>query len=261
MKWTKATEALPPAGSEVKMKWADGVNEFFGDPIKELRDIRPKYYENLLWWNESESTSPEPLRAALEKVLEKLEGGLDWRKNNSGRFEQIREGVEIAKKALASYSVSDKITIGEWQLCPKCHGQKSVSKPPYVAAEVTEWSSSATSFQCDMCNGDGKLLKPIIKSGASGDEQGEVWKSIDKDGYPEYNRGVLVCIPGEDYHVTSGMWDVSNKWVLLDDYRKPDCEITHYMPLPALPKEFQEEVKKNGEVMQALSNLMRKKSK
>ena len=39
------------------------------------------------------------------------------------------------------------------QLCPKCHGQGIVSKPPWVPAEVTEWSSSATSFTCDVCNG------------------------------------------------------------------------------------------------------------
>lgn len=62
------------------------------------------------------------------------------------------------------------------------------------------------------------------------------WKSVEKDGYPEKNVGVLVFIPDEDNHITSGMWDVSEKWVLLDEYRKPECEVTHWMPLPPIPK-------------------------
>jgi hypothetical protein len=52
---------------------------------------------------------------------------------------------------------------------------------------------------------------------------------------PEYNVGVLVFIPEEDNHITSGMWDVSNKWVLLDEYRKPECKVTHWRKLPPKP--------------------------
>lgn len=55
---------------------------------------------------------------------------------------------------------------------------------------------------------------------------------------PEYNVGVLVFIPGEDNHITSGMWDISKKWVLLDEYRTPECEVTHWMPLPAFPEGY-----------------------
>lgn len=40
-----------------------------------------------------------------------------------------------------------------YQLCPKCNGQGFVSKPPYVAGDIYEWSSSQTSFVCDVCNG------------------------------------------------------------------------------------------------------------
>ena len=39
------------------------------------------------------------------------------------------------------------------QLCPKCNGQGVVSKPPYVAGDVQEWTGSAISFVCDICNG------------------------------------------------------------------------------------------------------------
>lgn len=55
---------------------------------------------------------------------------------------------------------------------------------------------------------------------------------------PEHNVGVLVFIPGEDNHITSGMWDVSNEWVLLDEYRTPEEEVTHWMPLPSFPEGY-----------------------
>lgn len=58
---------------------------------------------------------------------------------------------------------------------------------------------------------------------------------VKADTKPEHNVGVLVFIPGEDNHITSGMWDISNKWVLLDEYRTPEEEVTHWMPLPAFP--------------------------
>lgn len=48
---------------------------------------------------------------------------------------------------------------------------------------------------------------------------------------PEQNVGVLVFIPEEDNHVTTGMWDVSNKWVLLDEYRIPKSEVTYWRPI------------------------------
>lgn len=55
---------------------------------------------------------------------------------------------------------------------------------------------------------------------------------------PPHNLGVLVFIPDEDNHITSGMWDVSNKWVLLDENRTPDSEVTHWRRMPPPPKEF-----------------------
>jgi hypothetical protein len=63
------------------------------------------------------------------------------------------------------------------------------------------------------------------------------WINAD-DEMPEPLIGVLVYIPDEDDHMTAGMWDKGDgegKWVLLDEYRVPDCRVTHWMPLPDLP--------------------------
>lgn len=48
----------------------------------------------------------------------------------------------------------------EYQLCPKCNGQGIVSKPPYVAGDVHQWSSTSTSFPCDVCLGQKIIAKP-----------------------------------------------------------------------------------------------------
>lgn len=58
-----------------------------------------------------------------------------------------------------------------------------------------------------------------------------------KDLKPEYNVSVLVFIPEEDNHVTTGMWDISKKWVLLDEYRVPRSEVTYWRPMVDRPKD------------------------
>lgn len=45
------------------------------------------------------------------------------------------------------------VTHSAYQLCPKCNGQGIVSKPPWVAGDVYEWSSTQSQFTCDVCNG------------------------------------------------------------------------------------------------------------
>lgn len=47
-----------------------------------------------------------------------------------------------------------------WQKCPKCDGQGAVSRPPYLPADVREYSSSSTSFVCDVCNGTKIIQTP-----------------------------------------------------------------------------------------------------
>lgn len=54
---------------------------------------------------------------------------------------------------------------------------------------------------------------------------------------PPENVGVLVFIPEEDNHCTTGMWDVSKKWVLLDEYRVPKSEVTYWAEMVELPED------------------------
>lgn len=48
-----------------------------------------------------------------------------------------------------------------YQKCPKCDGQGTVSKPPYIAGDVHQWSAADCIFTCDVCNG-AKIL-PMFK--------------------------------------------------------------------------------------------------
>lgn len=79
-------------------------------------------------------------------------------------------------------------------------------------------------------------MEQWLKDYAAKAQPGAVW--VKADTKPEHSVGVLVFIPGEDNHITSGMWDISNKWVLLDEYRTPEEEVTYWMPLPAFPEGY-----------------------
>jgi hypothetical protein len=48
-----------------------------------------------------------------------------------------------------------------YQICPKCDGQGIVSRPPWLAGDITEWSSTQTSYQCDVCHGD-KIIPMFV---------------------------------------------------------------------------------------------------
>ena len=47
-----------------------------------------------------------------------------------------------------------------YQLCPKCNGQGTLSKPPYIPGDVYQWTTSQASFTCDVCGGNKVLLVP-----------------------------------------------------------------------------------------------------
>lgn len=89
------------------------------------------------------------------------------------------------------------------------------------------------------------LLREFAEFGYSLRDNEERWIEIEEGNvktYPKKNYGVLVFIPEEDGHITSGMWDVSEKWVLLDEYRTvgegegmENCKVTHWQPLPKPP--------------------------
>lgn len=40
-----------------------------------------------------------------------------------------------------------------WQLCPKCSGQGTVSKPPRLAGDISRWSDSVGQHKCNLCGG------------------------------------------------------------------------------------------------------------
>ena len=63
------------------------------------------------------------------------------------------EIIEAVKKDFGS-----TVPAIPYQLCPKCNGQGQVSKPPHIAGDVHEWSSSSTVFPCDVCNGS-KIIR------------------------------------------------------------------------------------------------------
>ncbi len=44
------------------------------------------------------------------------------------------------------------------QLCPKCNGQGTVSKPSHIPGDVHQWSHPSMSFVCDVCNGTKIIL-------------------------------------------------------------------------------------------------------
>ena len=42
------------------------------------------------------------------------------------------------------------------QLCPKCHGQGHVAKPPWVPGDIATWPATTTStYRCPICTGKG----------------------------------------------------------------------------------------------------------
>ena len=46
------------------------------------------------------------------------------------------------------------------QKCPKCDGQGTVAKPPWVPGDVHEWTSGETGYTCTVCNGSGIIYVP-----------------------------------------------------------------------------------------------------
>ena len=39
--------------------------------------------------------------------------------------------------------------------CPVCDGQGIISKPPWVAGDVNQWTSNQIAYPCKSCNGSG----------------------------------------------------------------------------------------------------------
>jgi hypothetical protein len=78
---------------------------------------------------------------------------LDWKRSPTEKqppyqFEIVCQAIDCAIQALGDGSIQS-----EWQKCPKCDGQGIVSKPPWIAGDVYEWSDTVGQHQCNVCNG------------------------------------------------------------------------------------------------------------
>lgn len=111
---------------------------------------------------------------------------------------------------------------------------------------ITEFNRIIEQIENRCMATDGRVT-PTLRE-ATEKELSSLWKLLNdfKDGKgwidarkrkPVQNVSVFVFIPGEDDHVTTGMWDVSNKWVLLDEYRVPDQEVTYWHPVIPAPSD------------------------
>ena len=56
--------------------------------------------------------------------------------------------------------------MAEYQLCPKCNGQGTVSLPPWIDGDTDEFLNvDIGGFTCDICEGEGLLIKPEREEG------------------------------------------------------------------------------------------------
>lgn len=93
-------------------------------------------------------------------------------------------------------------------------------KPPEAEAEVLA-----------VCNRNGfRFVVPAIYEDGTVLSQDSMWNWYDLDAYDTYSE------ENDDYFVPAGWWE--NRQFTPDDvYNNPiDCEVTHWMPLPELPK-------------------------
>ncbi len=45
------------------------------------------------------------------------------------------------------------------EMCPVCKGQKTVSKPPYIAGDVDSWTDNGSGpYPCPTCGAKGYLV-------------------------------------------------------------------------------------------------------
>jgi len=69
----------------------------------------------------------------------------------------IKEVAELYKDS-ALEAQAKELQKDYYQLCPKCSGQGTVTKPPYVPGDVDGWITSQSAWTCDICNGDKTIL-------------------------------------------------------------------------------------------------------
>jgi len=92
-------------------------------------------------------TQLEQCMGWLEERVPTSASAKDYIKFIMQDYAQKYHESEVKKLGLFS------VTRSALQLCPKCNGQGTVSKPPWVAGDVNQWTSSESSYTCDVCNG------------------------------------------------------------------------------------------------------------
>jgi DnaJ-class molecular chaperone len=61
---------------------------------------------------------------------------------------------------MAKKTEIQKGEFGYWQLCPKCNGDKIIFRTQILPNTSFTYGSQP----CDICNGNGIIVRPIIKS-------------------------------------------------------------------------------------------------
>lgn len=91
------------------------------------------------------------------RTKEIIHKGIEFAQNIDNNSETYKSGAGFGfscgyEKAMTDFAASRSGGV-QWQKCPKCDGQGTVSRPPYIAGDVNEWTSSETHFECNLCNG------------------------------------------------------------------------------------------------------------
>lgn len=121
------------------------VNDWASNLLKELMDVHSKLYcagmalyaINVKTLVRESALTPEPVPEPEPST-------------DSNPFAEMNTELSSIKVHYIPY-----------QKCPKCDGQGTVSKPPYIAGDVYQWSATQCTFTCDVCNG-AKII-PMFK--------------------------------------------------------------------------------------------------
>lgn len=149
-RWVKATDALPPAGSEVKMKWDDGDKEWYGDPVTELRDVRKQYYHKLLWQQPIPSPVSGILLESAQDYADKIVPVMGVKHDRIiTTREAVREDVQNAFLAGAAYVKPDIDKVVE---------QMREANPYYESPSQSRDSDSKSKAWFECCDKLSELL-------------------------------------------------------------------------------------------------------
>lgn len=63
--------------------------------------------------------------------------------------------LDVIRRVIHAINCFKENTMHVYQICPKCNGQGTVSKPPWVDGDVHQWvdSTNTGGYTCNVCNG------------------------------------------------------------------------------------------------------------